>query len=95
MYVNMWCLGVCMWRPEANVKCLPLLLSTLVETGSLSELGAHQLAKQADQSAPGFHLSLPLSPRAGITHATVPGFYVSPGDQNSGPLVCNSIHITN
>lgn len=53
------------------------------------------LAKQADQSAPGFHLSPTFSPRAGITHATVPGFYVSPGDQNSGPLACNSTHFTN
>jgi hypothetical protein len=37
------CTHVCTWKKEANIKCLPQLLSTLLfEAGSLTKTGADQ-----------------------------------------------------
>lgn len=48
-----------MQSPEVNVKCLPLLPSTFsFETGSLIELGDHQLATQAGQPCGHRHIEL-------------------------------------
>lgn len=52
---------VCMylWRPEVDIRHLPLWLLTLIlETGFLIELGDHPISRQADQWASGIYLSL-------------------------------------
>lgn len=85
-HVCIWgCPYMCtyMWRPWVNVRCLPILFSTLVsETESLTESGARQLGKASWPVTLGS--LLPLSPSTGMKgKATMPGFCMSAKRQNS------------
>lgn len=52
-------LCVCMGRPEANIRCLPVPLSTsFFETKSLTELGMCHLGQTSCPASPGIHLPL-------------------------------------
>lgn len=55
------CICVSVWRSEADIRCLPLPLSTVVETEPLPEPRAHPLAGLAGQWSLGLRLSPPPS----------------------------------
>lgn len=73
------CTQVClpMWMPEVNVRYLHLWLSVLVlETGSSTEPGAHQLSRLNGKWTQGIHL-FDTPPALGWqTPAVIPSFWV-------------------
>lgn len=98
LYVFMYCMSLhvymcacgyaytCVWRPQADVWSLPLLLFTLsFETGPLIGHRAYQLS----EGVPGTQLSLFPTPKIrGIDRYDMPGFYIGARDLNSGPHAC-------
>lgn len=73
------CTQVClpMWMPEVNIRYLHLWLSVLVlETGSSTEPGAHQLSRLNGKWTQGIHL-FDTPPALGWqTPAVIPSFWV-------------------
>lgn len=67
------CVHVCMlmWRPDVNIRCLPLALSTIIfETRSPTEPGVHHLSLTGWPASP-WDLSISNLPG----HASVPGLF--------------------
>lgn len=69
------------WRPVVDAECLPRSLATVFsETESLTEFGAHQMARLVGRGVRGIYLSSPPSCHADF----LLGFWGS----NSGPRFC-------
>lgn len=75
-----------MWREEVAVRCLSLLLPTvLFETDALTGPEAHHFDELAGLQGPGILLILPL-PLMGLQmYTAMLGFYIDAGDLGSSP----------
>lgn len=97
-YVHVY-VRVCMYISTcvygANVKCLPLLLSTLFfEVCSLTELGAYQSNNPSKLPSPAeIYLPLPTSQHWDY-RCICPPFYVGARDLNSDPMFTASTLLT-
>lgn len=83
------CLFSCVmsvWRSEKNVRCLLLLTTFFLKTGSLTEPGvAGFLARLADHQGPVILLSLLSTPSGRVTSSgRHVWLFMSAGDANSG-----------
>lgn len=79
------CGSTCVWKPEADVRCLPPLLSTVSLRQGL--FLNPQFANSSFSSEPAF---LFLPPKLGDYRelACQPGFYVGSGEKNSSHSTC-------